>query len=98
MISILVNSGNACHKQRISPAILGQEKEVPLPAETFPAVFASVVPWPTETIFGFILPAPLGPQLLNEAILPAISTAPTSTTLSPSAGQDTYLKSSTLVP
>ena len=52
MICILVNSGKACHRQAIKPAMFGLEKEVPFPELAFTDVLEMIVPWPTETILG----------------------------------------------
>src|SRR5688572_18496320 len=98
MMSIFDLSGNACQRQAMSPAMFGFENEVPFPADGLPLGGANTVPAPTDTIFGFLLPAPFGPRLLNEAMFPFTSVAPTATTLSPSAGTRTYLLWSVCVP
>src|SRR6516164_2020043 len=98
MISCPLNSGNACHRQAISPARFGLEKEVPLPRAGIPSVRATIAPAPNETRSGLICPEEFGPQLEKSAITPLESVAPTATTLSPSAGQPTYLVSSEAPP
>jgi len=55
MIVILFTSGNACHKQVLMPAILGQANEVPLPVVGWPLpVLAITAEAPTAAMVGYI--------------------------------------------
>ena len=59
--SIFVNSGKACNRQVIRPAMFGVANEVPFPVIIVPVVDDKAVPTPTEATSGFTLPSLEGP-------------------------------------
>src|SRR5882724_9940666 len=85
-IFMLLNSGKPCHKHVPKPAILGQAKEVPLAVPIVLLVFCTIAFLPTEAISGFTWPSDDGPYEELAATTPKVSTEPTATTLSASAG------------
>jgi hypothetical protein len=51
----------------MAPAMMGEEKEVPLPCETLPFPEITVVPCPWAVTSGLVRPSAVGPVELKEA-------------------------------